>query len=821
MEIIEALKKMQDKIYQTGKAPVLFVGSGLSRRYYDTPDWKTLLEMVAEKVGINKDEIGKWGSYETIATELEYHCFAFEKPEYGKGEDRRYPLRKIIKQIIEEKKVITEEKKNELEELANIIPTAIVTTNYDTLLENTFGDLYDVCVGQDIIFSSRDNHSKTIYKIHGSITNPSSIVITGEDYDKFMANSKYLYAKLMTLFWENPIVFMGYSISDENVKNVLDTMLEVMTDEQKRDFEQRVWVLAYADGEEESFGNIEISTGKNTTSIKRFCLDKSYREFYETLSIATRNIQEKDLKFTISENAIDLLIKPLYQNQGKFEVVVRELLQNAMDACKKANKPIKVTIEVLIEENSVKLRVADCGIGMDFNDIVNYFLTIGKSSKNEDDNCLTGKFGIGILSIFLIGKEAKVYSKKEASMHLGIRIFQRDNEKKVEKIDVDKAVFKDDIATILEVNIDDEQIVNHLRAAEKIKNVISILGLENFCVWDDSEITITFNKTEENRTIEKLDVNGMTRINENLYIDKMYSEDKNKKYADMTALINDMIVKVTFGTAISSMIKNVGIPFFATRTRKDLYVENINPNLSRSEVEIDGKLRDDIINCIYKEEANKLISGVKKQVAIGRVSALDLKLYVIDNCRLLRNQTVTYKKDVVVIPKNSRRVIQVYGSQEIFAKLVEQKECEYYDYKIYKSILGDMIENGDVMGIGVAYLYRYIYDATGSYNGFRMQVIEILFRRLNIKNVPYDNATNMWTFIINNKEKLKQTLEKQAENGIIWFNETYKSMIADMGTFNNIVIAEKWKCCVDKKFTEILESKLKSEPDIKQHIEVG
>lgn len=818
MEISEALKEMQDKIYKTGKTPVLFIGSGLSKRYYNTPDWKTLLEMVADKVAIKKDEIKKWGSYEKIATELEYHCFAAEKPEYGKGEDRRHPLRKIIKQIIEEKNVITEEKKHELSQLANIVPTAIVTTNYDELLEHTFGELYDVCVGQDIIFSSRDNRSKTIYKIHGSISNPSSIVITQEDYEKFMASSKYLYAKLMTLFWENPIVFMGYSISDENVKNVLDTMLEVMTDEQKRDFEERVWVLAYADGVEESFEKTEISTGKNTASIKRFCLDKSYCKFYEALSIATQNIKEKDLKFTISENAIDLLIKPLYQNQDKFKVVVRELLQNAMDACKKANKSIKVTIGVIVEDDNVKLRVADCGIGMDLNDIVNYFLTIGKSSKSEDDNGLTGKFGIGILSIFLIGKEAKVYSKKESSMHLGIRIFQRDNEKEVEKIDVDKAVFKNDIATILEVNIDDEQIVKHLRVAKKIEDVISILGLDNFCVWDDSEIVITFNKTREVKDIEKLDVNGMIKKNENLYIDKMYAEDKKQKYANKTALINDMIVRVTFGTAISSMMKNVDIPFFATRTRKDLYAENVNPNLSRSEVEIGGKLRDDIISYVYKEEVDRLISGIKEQVESGPVSALDLKRNVISNCKLLRYQNVIYKENSIVIPKDDKYVIQIYGSWKIFANLVKYVECDYCSHEINKSDLGNMIEWGHVKGVGIEYLYRYIYHATGSYNGFRMQVIKILFSKLNINDIPYDNATNMWAVIISKKEQLKEDLKKYAQDGIIWFDEEYKSWITEKGTFDNVVVAEKRKDCVDTKFANILESELQNNASIGKYL---
>ena len=57
----------------------------------------------------------------------------------------------------------------------------------------------------------------------------------------------------------------------------------------------------------------------------------------------------------------------------------------------------------------------------------------------------------------------------------------------MEKIEVDEAVFKDGKATILEVNIDDEKIVNHLKTAKKIEDVIPILGLDNFCVWDDSK----------------------------------------------------------------------------------------------------------------------------------------------------------------------------------------------------------------------------------------------------------------------------------------------------------------------------------------------
>ena len=248
-----------------------------------------------------------------------------------------------------------------------------------------------------------------------------------------------------------------------------------------------------------------------------------------------------------------------------------------------------------------------------------------------------------------------------------------------------------------------------------------------------------------------------------------------------------------------------------------MYAENVKPNLSRSEVEIEGKLREDIISYIYGEEANKLISGVKEQVKVGQISALDLRDNVISNCKLLKDQKVIYKKDAIIIPKSVKSFIQVYGSREIFAKIVDEKCCDYCSTEINKAELGDMIDYGTVKGIGIAYLYRYICNATGSYNGFRMQVIKKLFGLLGINGVPYDNATNMWAVILKNKDYLKKKFEEKAQDGIVWFEEDYKFIIGE-GIFNNLVIAEEDKYCIDKKFIEILESKLNCETDIRRHL---
>ncbi len=67
-----------------------------------------------------------------------------------------------------------------------------------------------------------------IYKIHGSVQNPESIVINKADYQKFYDKGKYLAAKLMTIFMEYPIIFIGYSISDSDIQAILSDVVECL-----------------------------------------------------------------------------------------------------------------------------------------------------------------------------------------------------------------------------------------------------------------------------------------------------------------------------------------------------------------------------------------------------------------------------------------------------------------------------------------------------------------------------------------------------------------------------------------------------------------
>lgn len=84
--------------------------------------------------------------------------------------------------------------------------------------------------------------------------------------------------------------------------------------------------------------------------------------------------------------------------------------------------------------------------------------------------------------------------------------------------------------------------------------------------------------------------------------------------------------------------------------------------------------------------------------------------------------------------------------------------------------------------------------------------------------ISYDNATNMWASIIKQKEKLEKEFNACAQNGIICFEEEYKPMIADMKTYNNVLIFKERKSCVDIKFIKILKKKLMNENCIAKYL---
>ena len=135
-----------------------------------------------------------------------------------------------------------------------------------------------------------------IYKIHGSVTAPDSLVINDADYQTFNQKSKYLASKLMTIFMEYPIIFMGYSISDENIRRILSDLIECLPAGKVKELQDRFVFIE----REEGLSGVNISSfsfnlGEKMLSMTKINLS-DYALLYDALAAKKASIPVKILR---------------------------------------------------------------------------------------------------------------------------------------------------------------------------------------------------------------------------------------------------------------------------------------------------------------------------------------------------------------------------------------------------------------------------------------------------------------------------------------------------------------------------------------------
>jgi SIR2-like domain len=223
---------------QTAAAPFLFVGAGFSRRYLQLDRWEALLRRMADLTSKDYDyfRASAGGDLPTIASEIakELHepwwtesRFAANREAYGES------LRGRESALKAETCAYLSDATNqlpggglgkELDLLGAAVVDGVITTNFDSLLERIF-PTYKVFVGQEQLLFGDALSVGEIYKIHGSLETPDSLVLTADDYALFDKRNVYLAAKLMTIFVEHPVVFLGYSLGDRNVASILESIV--------------------------------------------------------------------------------------------------------------------------------------------------------------------------------------------------------------------------------------------------------------------------------------------------------------------------------------------------------------------------------------------------------------------------------------------------------------------------------------------------------------------------------------------------------------------------------------------------------------------
>lgn len=164
--------------------------------------------------------------------------------------------------------------------------------------------------------------------------------------------------------------------------------------------------------------------GKTYSRFGNFNL--KFRRVYSNLETVKESVKyvTEEVTFNVNRNILFYLAQPLYGGNPSYGI--RELIQNASDACKerkiieKKKYLPKITMEIKEEEGKQFFIIADNGIGMTKEVIIRYFLVAGSSFRNdiewkkrfclENENIVirNGKFGIGVIAAFLLGNNVQV-----------------------------------------------------------------------------------------------------------------------------------------------------------------------------------------------------------------------------------------------------------------------------------------------------------------------------------------------------------------------------------------------------------------------------
>lgn len=263
--------------------PIVFIGSGISKRYLqDSPTWTDLLEEYWKKLNQNqnfysylrninndyrnnpKDELD-FLTNTRAGTEIEnlFNNAFFDgqlrvsdltrkDAQQNHISPFKYDLANRFKSNVLRDDITSGEFElfNTLLQKSRII----VTTNYDPLVEDTItknsSQSPKIYVGNSGFFDESSEGWSEIYKIHGSSTDPSSIMINQSDYDEYDKNSILVSAKILSSMIDSPILFLGYSLTDRDIRKLLTDFSKQLPQEDTRKSANRIFVVEYKKGEQ-------------------------------------------------------------------------------------------------------------------------------------------------------------------------------------------------------------------------------------------------------------------------------------------------------------------------------------------------------------------------------------------------------------------------------------------------------------------------------------------------------------------------------------------------------------------------------------------
>lgn len=177
---------------------IVFVGAGVSIGS-GLPSWNALIDPLREELGVPETNNLK-------IAQMYYDTWG------------KHKYMEKINGILSEGKVPQPNKLHEL--IFNMKPQHIITTNYDTLLEDMTNrglKMYSVLKkDDDIPYADSTNY---LIKMHGDLAE-NNIVLKEDDYLEYENNFPMMSTLIKSLIMNNTLLFVGYSLNDSTFNSI-------------------------------------------------------------------------------------------------------------------------------------------------------------------------------------------------------------------------------------------------------------------------------------------------------------------------------------------------------------------------------------------------------------------------------------------------------------------------------------------------------------------------------------------------------------------------------------------------------------------------
>lgn len=322
------MKTTLDILSENNEFPIIFIGSGLSKRFLiDFPDWTGLLEEFWEEIGLTNF----YGEFNKLIDkvknenpnftdkELEHHSNilmgSLIEEKYNEAFNNEIvhiegfnvrdafitkvsPFKKAISVRFSDYNIKNEMKSEIVEFKKMLLKTQVIlTTNYDSFIEDAYkqDSNYELVkyIGQKGFFQDTFGYAE-LFKLHGSVDSPNDIVISREDYEKFEANSILISAKVISMMMYSPIIFIGYSLTDINIRNIIKQFTNSLTEKELEIIENRLIVIERKEGEQEF--QEELINDKDFGCKIRVIKTDNYKEVFKFISKINQGIAPAEVR---------------------------------------------------------------------------------------------------------------------------------------------------------------------------------------------------------------------------------------------------------------------------------------------------------------------------------------------------------------------------------------------------------------------------------------------------------------------------------------------------------------------------------------------